>query len=107
MLSARFGWVFLGKSRHQDQRLGRCRGLQVWPSSGQHFKTLRVQVPNTHIPTQKLYYNYYSPNPKYLVIGYMDPLGDVLSVLKQLRPKLWHLAGGIGFWLALETTASG
>ena len=37
--------------------------------------SLRVQVPNNHIPTQNLYYRYYYPNPKYLIIGYMDPLG--------------------------------
>ena len=37
--------------------------------------TLRVQVPNNHILTQNLYYNYYYPKPKYLIIGYMDPLG--------------------------------
>ena len=34
---------------------------------------LRVQVPNNHILTQNLYYNYYYPNPKYRNIGYMDP----------------------------------
>ena len=37
---------------------------------------LRVQVPNNHILTQNLYYHYYYPNPKYLIIGYMDPLGS-------------------------------
>ena len=37
--------------------------------------TLRVQVPNNHILTQTLYYNYYYPKPKYLTIGYLDPLG--------------------------------
>ena len=42
----------------------------------QHYQALRVQVPNNHIPTQNLYYNYYYPNPKYLIIGYMDPLGS-------------------------------
>ena len=36
---------------------------------------LRVQVPNNHILIQNLYYKYYCPNPKYLIIGYMDPLG--------------------------------
>ena len=36
---------------------------------------LRVQVPNNHILTQNLYYNYFYPNPKYIMIGYMDPLG--------------------------------
>ena len=35
--------------------------------------TLRVQVPNNHILAQKLYYNYYYPNPKYPNIGYMYP----------------------------------
>ena len=35
--------------------------------------TLRVQVPNSHILTQNQDYNYYYPNPKYLIIGYMDP----------------------------------
>ena len=38
---------------------------------------LRVQVPKNHILTQNLYENYYYPNPKYLIIGYMDPLGTV------------------------------
>ena len=38
--------------------------------------TLRVQVPNNHILTQNQYYNYYYPKPKYLIIGYMDPLGN-------------------------------
>ena len=33
---------------------------------------LRVQVPNNHILAQNLYYNYYYPNPKYLIIGYME-----------------------------------
>ena len=37
-------------------------------------RTLRVQVPNNHILPQNLY-NYYYPKPKYLIIGYMDPLG--------------------------------
>ena len=37
------------------------------------YLTLRVQVPNNHILTQNLYYNYYYPKPKYPNIGYMDP----------------------------------
>ena len=37
------------------------------------FGPLRVQVPNNQILTQNLYYNYYYPRPKYLIIGYMDP----------------------------------
>ena len=34
--------------------------------------SLRVQVPNNHILTQNLYYNYYYPKPKCLFIGYLD-----------------------------------
>ena len=33
----------------------------------------RVQVPNNDILAQNLYYNYYHPKPKYLIIGYLDP----------------------------------
>ena len=40
--------------------------------------TLRVQVPNNHILTLNLYYNHYYPNPKHLIIGYMDPLAKSL-----------------------------
>ena len=47
-----------------------------------HLLSLRVQVPNNHILTKNLYYNYYYPNPKYLNIGYMDPEG--------MRPRRWH-----------------
>ena len=36
--------------------------------------SLRVQVPNNHILAQNLYYNYYYPNSKYVIIGCMDPL---------------------------------
>ena len=44
-----------------------------------HIYTLRVQVPNNHILTKNLYYNYYYPNPKYVIIGYMDPLGYIYT----------------------------
>ena len=37
--------------------------------------SLRIQVPNNHILTRNLYYNYYYPKPKYLIIEYLDPLG--------------------------------
>ena len=41
--------------------------------------TLRAQVPNSHIIVQNLYYNYYYPKSKYLIIGYMDPLGKLFK----------------------------
>ena len=54
-------------------------GLILRPPTS--LQPLRVQVPNNRILTQNLYYNYYYPNPKYLIIGYLDPLGI-------LNPKL-------------------
>ena len=42
--------------------------------------TLRVQVANYHILTQNLYHNSYYRKPKYLINGYMDPLGYMKSV---------------------------
>ena len=35
--------------------------------------TRNLDYSNNHILAQNLYYNYYYPNSKYLVIGYMDP----------------------------------
>ena len=49
--------------------------------------TLRVQVPNNRMLTQTLYYNYYEPKPKYLIIGYLDRLGYSDS-LKPLSARL-------------------
>ena len=50
--------------------------------------TLRIQVPNNHILAQNLYYKYYYPKPKYLIIGYMDPLGFGVFRVSGLRPAL-------------------
>ena len=50
---------------------------------------LRVQVLNNHILTQNLHYKYYYQNPKYLIIGYLDPLGSFLeSEPETLRLRL-------------------
>ena len=49
-------------------------------------KSLRVQVPDNHILTQNLDYNYYYPDPKYLIIGYMDPLGIMKSGVSRIYP---------------------
>ena len=35
--------------------------------------SLRVQVPKNHMLNQNLYYDYYYPKPKYLIIGYLGP----------------------------------
>ena len=53
------------------------------------FQTLRVQVPNNSILTQNLYYNYYYPKPKYLIIGYLDPLGKGPGTY-YLQFPAWH-----------------
>ena len=37
--------------------------------------SVRVQVHNRYILPHNLYQKYYYPNPKYSIIGYMDPLG--------------------------------
>ena len=37
---------------------------------------LRVQVPNNHILTQNMFYKYYYPKPKHLIIGYLSPVGS-------------------------------
>ena len=41
--------------------------------------SLRVQVYNPHLLTQNLFSNCYYPNPMYLIIGCMDPLGYKVS----------------------------
>ena len=55
---------------------GFASAMNFRPSMGGFGKTLRVQVPNNHILTQNLYYEHYYPNPKHLIIGYLDPLGN-------------------------------
>ena len=40
-----------------------------------YMLTLRVQVHNIHILPPNLHYNSYYPELKYLIIGYLDPLG--------------------------------
>ena len=54
-------------------------GCKELSGNGLGFQeTLRVQVPHNHvILTQNLYNNNYCPKPKYLIVGYMDPLGNV------------------------------
>ena len=59
-----------------DFMLSVTQGPTIWVPGllGFHvYITLRVQVPNNHILTQNLYYNYNYPKPKFLIIGYMDP----------------------------------
>ena len=44
---------------------------------GGYSRSLRVQETNNHILTPNLCYNYYYPKPKYLIIGYLGPLGSL------------------------------
>ena len=56
--------------------ISRRREEQVNPKpQNQTLKGLSTDLP--HILAQNLYYSYYCPNPKYLIIGYMDPLGSL------------------------------
>ena len=58
-------------SRSPELRSKNCRAEVKY----EHYVTLRDQVPNNHILPQNLYYDSHCPNPKYLTIGYLDPLG--------------------------------
>ena len=63
---------------------------------GGRSQTLRVQVPNIHTFTQNQYYNYYCLIPKYLLIGYMDPLEKLPVSVRALSCgvlALWALYG--------------
>ena len=52
----------------------------------QHMGTIRIQVPGNYILTQNLYYDYYYPNPKKLILGDMDPLGNTHCAQKDYDP---------------------
>ena len=65
-------WVTDNIYLYRDVRTG-TQYIGNWASR----VTLRVQVPNNHILTQNLYYSYYYQTPKYLIIGYLDPKGNV------------------------------
>ena len=71
-------WHFQQTARSKQMGEGgfpRTKRQQSNPPRNADFAVfaLGVQVPNNHILTQNLYYNYYYPHPKYLIIGYMDP----------------------------------
>ena len=75
----------------------------------------RVQVPNSHILASNLYHKHYYPKPKYIIIGYMDPLGRVwgLGTLSVARFSPSTIAlkftGHIGFmkWCKISTIILG
>ena len=72
VLEVRLQW-----SSQRKEAAATCVCVDLFGSN--RIVTLRVQVPNNRILNQNLYCNYYSPNPKYLVIGYMDPLGNLVT----------------------------
>ena len=52
---------------------------------------LRVKVPNNHILTPNLYYNYYYPKPKYLLLGTWTLWGPSFWVpLVKGRPQIFQ-----------------
>ena len=58
--------------------------------------SLKVQVPNNHIVTQSLYYNYYEPELKYLIIGYLEAKSKW-----RIRQSFHLWAQGLGFTWAI------
>ena len=60
--------------------------LQVLSLVAANAKPLRVQLPNNHRLAQNLSHIYYYQKPKYLFIGYLDPLGAT-------RTCVWTCAG--------------
>ena len=66
----------IGLQLPQEWLLGSRNFIVMQASS---LLPLRVQVPNNRILTQNLYYNYYYPKPKYLIVGYLDPLGTYVT----------------------------
>ena len=59
-------------------------------------------VKNQSYTYPKLNYNYNSPKPKYLIIGYMDPLGKVYRISGLglgglgLKESPWQITGHLG-----------
>ena len=50
-------------------------------NSNSSSDTLRVQVPNNHILTHNLYYNYYHPKPKVPKYWVLGPSGIITVVM--------------------------
>ena len=67
--------------------------------------------PNNHILTQNLYYNHYYPNPKYKIIGYMNPpskstLEEFFSILDRPEALTALSQLGVDHFAAKETWSS-
>ena len=93
------GFSVLGRGDHGSRFSGKLRTPK---STKVGEMTLRVQVPNNHILTQNLYQDYYSPKPKYLTIGCLDPLGDGAGCMSNtfwVLPRLRHSWIIVIIWL--------
>ena len=78
--------LLVGKGLFRLHRQDKCWVLHPRMRCNSFFYTAqRVQVPNNHILTQNLYQSHYYPNPKYLIIEYMDPLGCSTRKFPKLR----------------------
>ena len=60
--------------------------------------SLSVQVPNNHILTQHLYYNYCYPRPQYLIIGYLNPKPSTYTLYIPMYPCISPLKGP-NYWV--------
>ena len=74
-------------------RHGRARNLKLKPapSSLPQILTQGSKYRIIIYLTPKSYYNYYKPKSKYLIVGYVDSLGELLL---NTNPKLWMQSGG-------------
>ena len=64
----------------------------------------RVQVPNNQKLTQNLYYDYYYPKTKYLIIAYLDPLDQSL---RAQGPGRIHDQGSVALRVQLVRSCLG
>ena len=76
----------------QTIRRGECRH-QAAVCGGAFASSFFVgeNVPlRVNILTQNLYYNFYCPKPKYLINGYLDPLGRGSLLQATVEPDMAH-----------------
>ena len=70
---------------------GDTRSLD-YSANGDHL-CLRVPVRNNHLLAHNMYQNYYHPQPKYLIIGYLDPLGLYIFATERENFKILQSGG--------------
>ena len=70
--------------RQAHMRFHESLGLATKSSGLGSRVSQRVRVLKNHKRNPNLYYDYYSPNLKHFIIGYLDPPGYVGDVVQDL-----------------------